>query len=125
MVSLGARPWVRRGLGIACLAVGTGLASFLLLARSRPAHALASVPRRPRSVVLVTVDTTRADHLQPYGAKDVRTPTLERLAREGALFEHAYAVAPITLPAHTSLLTGLYPPQHGVRNNGMHYVPPE
>ena len=39
--------------------------------------------------------------------------------------ERVYAVAPLTLPAHTSILTGMYPPQHGVRNNGMHYVPPE
>ena len=125
MMPPGARPWVWRGLGVACLSGGAALALFLLLARSGPAVGTAPVPRRPRSVVLVTVDTTRADHLQPYGAKDVRTPTLEKLAREGVLFERAYAVAPITLPAHTSLLTGLYPPQHGVRNNGMHYVPPE
>ncbi|MEM8997422.1 MAG: sulfatase-like hydrolase/transferase, partial [Acidobacteriota bacterium] len=72
--------------------------------------------------MLVTLDTTRPDRLQPYGARDVATPTLLRIAREGVVFEEAMAVAPITLVAHTSLLTGLYPPRHGVRNNGIHFV---
>ena len=80
------------------------------------------VPPKPRPVVLITVDTTRADHLQPYGASDVATPNLAALARRGLTFEYAYSVAPITLVAHTSILTGLYPPQHGVRNNGTHYA---
>jgi arylsulfatase A-like enzyme/Flp pilus assembly protein TadD len=83
------------------------------------------LPRTGRSLLLITTDTTRADHLEPYGAKDVETPTLARLAQEGIVCERAYAVAPITLPAHTSILTGLYPPQHGVRNNGTHYLPDE
>ena len=78
-----------------------------------------------RSVVLITVDTTRADRLEPYGATDVETPHMNRLALEGLRFDHAYSVAPITLVSHTSILTGLYPPQHGVRNNGTHYVPDE
>ncbi|MEO1083369.1 MAG: sulfatase-like hydrolase/transferase, partial [Acidobacteriota bacterium] len=71
------------------------------------------------------MDTTRTDRLQPYGADDVATPTLLRLAREGVVFEEAMSVAPITLVAHTSLLTGLYPPRHGVRNNGIHFVDDE
>ena len=76
------------------------------------------------SLLLVTMDTTRPDHLQPYGS-DVETPTLAALASEGVVFEQAYSVAPITLPAHTAIHTGLYPPQSGVRNNGTHYVPAE
>src|SRR5262245_39028381 len=72
-----------------------------------------SAADRPPSVVLITVDTTRWDHLQPYGA-DVQTPVLAALATQGVLFEQAYAVAPITLPAHTAIHTGLYPPQSGV-----------
>lgn len=72
------------------------------------------------SVVLVTVDTTRADHLSMYGADFARTPNLHALAHQGVTFDRAYAVTPITLPSHTSILTGLYPPQHGVRNNGIH-----
>jgi choline-sulfatase len=78
--------------------------------------------RRP-SLVVVTMDTTRWDHLQPYGASNVETPVLAALAAKGVVFEQAVAVAPITLPAHTAIHTGLYPPQTGVRNNGTHYVP--
>ncbi|OGQ83414.1 MAG: hypothetical protein A2289_16350 [Deltaproteobacteria bacterium RIFOXYA12_FULL_58_15] len=81
------------------------------------------VAARKRSVVLITLDTTRADHLQPYGANNVPTPTLMALANHGIVFEQVVAVAPITLVAHTSILSGLYPPEHGVRNNGIHYVP--
>jgi choline-sulfatase len=73
--------------------------------------------RRP-NILLITLDTTRADHLGAYGDTSARTPTFDQLASEGVLFEHAVSVAPITLPAHVSLLTGRYPFAHGVRNNG-------
>src|SRR5262249_30826137 len=63
-------------------------------------------------------DTTRADHIGVYGDSRARTPRLDALAGGGVLFERAIAAAPITLPAHASLLTGLYPFVHGVRNNG-------
>src|SRR5438552_199814 len=69
-------------------------------------------------ILLVTLDTTRADHLGAYGNRRAQTPRLDQLARDGVLFERAIAAAPITLPAHASLLTGLYPFAHGVRNNG-------
>jgi len=72
------------------------------------------------SVLLITIDTLRADAVGAYGAAGAETPTLDRLAGDGLLFENAYSVAPITLVAHTSLLTGVYPPVHGVRNNGIH-----
>jgi len=81
------------------------------------------IPRRERPVLLITLDTTRADHLGAYGAEGASTPTLDHLAEQGVLFEHAFSVAPITLVAHTSILSGLEPPAHGVRNNGLHYVP--
>ncbi len=71
----------------------------------------------PASVVIVTLDTTRADRLSPYGFMNVSLPALERLAREGVVFDQAMSVGPLTLPAHTSLLTGLLPPHHGVRDN--------
>jgi choline-sulfatase len=61
--------------------------------------------------------TTRADRLSPYGLMDVPMPGLDRLAREGVLFHQATSVAPLTLPAHASILTGLLPPRHGVRDN--------
>jgi len=70
------------------------------------------------SVLLITLDTTRADRLEPYGAVDVETPALAALAAQGVVFEQAMAVAPITAPTHASLLTGLYPLRHGVHDNG-------
>src|SRR5262249_13217895 len=70
------------------------------------------------NMLLITLDTTRADHLGAYGNVAAQTPTFDRLASEGVLFERAVSVAPITLPAHVSLLTGRYPFAHGVRNNG-------
>jgi arylsulfatase A-like enzyme/Tfp pilus assembly protein PilF len=70
------------------------------------------------NVLLVTLDTTRADRLGCYGFKGIETPTLDRIAREGVLFEHAVAPAPLTLPAHSSLFTSKLPPAHGVRDNG-------
>ncbi len=81
---------------------------------SRPAP-----PGGAPDLVLVTIDTLRADHVGAHGAAPSVTPTLDRLAARGLLFERAYATAPLTLPSHTSILTGLYPPQHGVRHNGV------
>jgi len=72
----------------------------------------------PRNLLVITLDTTRADHLSVYGANAARVPNLERLAREGVRFDNAFTPAPVTLPAHVSLFTGLYPTAHGVRNNG-------
>ena len=69
-------------------------------------------------ILLVTIDTLRSDRLG-YMGYDVETPNLDRLAREGAVFTEAISAAPITLPAHSSILTGLRPPSHGVRQNGI------
>jgi choline-sulfatase len=74
-------------------------------------------PVRP-NILLVTLDTTRADRIGAYGYGAAQTPRLDGLARRGVLFERALSAAPITLPAHTSLMTGAYPFTHGVRNNG-------
>jgi len=71
----------------------------------------------PARVLLVTWDTVRADQTGPYGADEAATPGLDALARKGVVFERAYAPTPITLPSHTSLLTGVAPPAHGVRDN--------
>ncbi len=71
----------------------------------------------PLNVVVITLDTTRADRLSPYGYQGAPMPALERLAREGVLFDQATSVAPLTLPAHASLFTGLFPPGHGVHDN--------
>lgn len=70
------------------------------------------------NVILITLDTLRADHLACYGYSDVRTPNIDSLARRGVLFEQAATNSPLTLPAHCSILTGMYPTYHGVRING-------
>ena len=72
-----------------------------------------------RSVLLITIDTLRADHVGAYGYAAARTPTLDGLARAGTTFDRAYATAPITLTSHASLMTGRYPPGHGARHNGI------
>jgi len=72
-----------------------------------------------RNVLLITIDTLRADHVGAYGYARARTSTLDRIAAGGALFEHAFAAAPITLPSHATLLSGRYPPGHGSRDNGL------
>jgi len=70
-----------------------------------------------RNIVVVTLDTTRADYLPAYGYSGLETPTLDRLAREGVVFEQATTSAPLTLPAHCTIFTGLFPPHHRVRDN--------
>jgi arylsulfatase A-like enzyme/tetratricopeptide (TPR) repeat protein len=71
----------------------------------------------PGAVVLVSIDTLRADHLAVYGYTKGRTPVLDAFARDGVVFDHAYAQVPLTLPSHTSILTGLLPFEHKVRDN--------
>jgi arylsulfatase A-like enzyme/Flp pilus assembly protein TadD len=77
-------------------------------------------PDERHSVLLITLDTTRADHLGCYDPSRAKTPRIDALAAEGVLFRQADSVAPITLPSHTSMLTGVFPPDHGVRNNGFY-----
>ncbi|MCK5375579.1 MAG: sulfatase, partial [Acidobacteria bacterium] len=68
-------------------------------------------------IILISVDTLRSDRLPAYGYNGVETPAIDALRRDGVLFERAYTHVPLTLPAHISLLTGLLPPAHGVRDN--------
>ncbi len=82
----------------------------------RPEH-------RPMNVIIVTMDTTRADHLSVYGYPENTTPSLSRLAGKSTVFERCLTAVPITLPSHTTIFTGLYPPTHGVRDNNSFYVP--
>jgi len=77
------------------------------------------------NVLLITLDTTRADYLRCYGYWNVETPALNRLAREGVLFERAYTPVPLTLPAHTSILSSTFPIYHGIADNGAYRVPDE
>ena len=70
-----------------------------------------------RNLVLITVDTLRADHVGAYGWARARTPALDGIATNGAVFERAFAAAPITLPSHATLLTGAYSDGHGIFAN--------
>ena len=76
----------------------------------------------PPSVLLISIDTLRADRLGSYGYAAAATPILDRLAARGLRFEQAATVAPLTLPAHASLLSGTFPTFHGVRDNGSFYL---
>jgi arylsulfatase A-like enzyme/Tfp pilus assembly protein PilF len=69
------------------------------------------------NIVLITLDTLRSDRLSCYGSERVDTPNIDRFADEGVRFTDAAGTVPFTLPAHSSILTGLYPPGHGVREN--------
>ncbi len=79
-------------------------------------------PPAPRNLLLVTIDTLRADHVGAYGAA-AATPALDRVAREGTRFAAAWSPVPLTLPAHATILTGLLPPRHGLRLNGAGALP--
>lgn len=70
------------------------------------------------NLLLITVDAARPDRLGCYGDKDARTPAIDRLAASGIVFDQAFANAPICLPSHATMMTGLLPPEHGVRING-------
>jgi arylsulfatase A-like enzyme len=92
-------------------------------AQAQAAPAAATMPpplkagRAKPNLVLVTLEATRPDHLGCYGDARAGTPGIDQFAREGAVFTQAIAVAPLTLPSHVSILTGLYPPAHGVRDD--------
>ncbi len=84
---------------------------------------LLGAARPSRNVLLITVDTLRADHLGSYGYRVSPTPNFDRLAREGVVFEDAISSTPLTLPSHASILTGAYPLSHGVRDNAGFVLP--
>ncbi len=92
---------------------GFAVAAALLMTRC--ARRAETFPQAP--VVLISVDTLRADHLPAYGYRHLETPAIDRLRKDAVLFENAYAHVPLTLPSHATILTGLLPYQHGVRDN--------
>ena len=91
------------------------LAGFAACVALRPAASLAQYPGAP--VVLISIDTVRADRLPLYGYRHGSTPVLDALAPEAMVFDDVYSHYPLTLPSHASLLTGLLPTTHGVRDN--------
>jgi arylsulfatase A-like enzyme/Tfp pilus assembly protein PilF len=107
----------RRGIDLRILAL-----TLLFYDCGEQRSGLGALPRGVNAaglnLVVVTLDTTRADRIGCYGAKDVETPNLDALAARGVRFDAAVAPMPLTLPAHCTLFTGLLPGAHGVRDNG-------
>jgi arylsulfatase A-like enzyme/Flp pilus assembly protein TadD len=107
---------------------GSALLLHLLAACSGGATQITTTPvlkgAKP-DVVVVTLDTTRADRLGAYGYKGAQTDTIDRLANQGIRFEHAYSPMPLTIPAHATMFTGLLPFHHNVRGNGDNVLAPE
>ena len=118
------RPVLRLGplLGLACAVVMAGLAVYYFLVLAPGRGRLRPPGKASLNVLLITLDTTRPDHLGCYGDAAARTPSIDGLAAAGVRFERVYCQAPLTLPSHISIMTGLYPLRHGVRNNG-HTLP--
>jgi len=85
--------------------------------RNETQNSTAQTPR-DANVLLITLDTTRADHLSCYGPDGAKTPHLDALAARGVRFAHATAQVPLTLPSHACIMTGAYPPVHGLRDMG-------
>jgi arylsulfatase A-like enzyme/Flp pilus assembly protein TadD len=102
--------------------VAAAILWFFLARRGEPQADLG--PIAGQNVLLVTIDTLRADALGSYGGR-AATPALDRLAADGVRFDYAHAHAVLTLPSHTSILTGTYPYQHGVRDNSGYRVAPD
>jgi hypothetical protein len=109
-------PALRRSIRLlSILAAGSALAWALAWAFEWPAPGLATSP--PRVIVLISLDTLRPDHLGTYGHVRDTSPVLDALADRGVVFEDASSTSPWTLPAHASMLTGLYPSQANVRRS--------
>jgi len=112
--------WLRRA-GLAVLALALLAGAWTLLVAPIPGLRLLKPPR-PRNLLIVSLDTVRADRLGSYHYKLAQTPRLDALAASGLRFEQASTVVPLTLPAHSSLMTGTFPAWHGVRDNGGFYL---
>jgi choline-sulfatase len=112
---------------IITLAAALLVAGALAWPLARPWWRLRAVRGAPHplSVLLVTLDTTRADRLGCYGRAGASTPHLDAMAARGVVFRQAYAHVPLTCPSHSSLLTGRLPTRHGVRDNGGYVLAPE
>jgi arylsulfatase A-like enzyme/Flp pilus assembly protein TadD len=106
----------RLGALVAVLATAAALAGWFYFDRSRSAR-VPSGSAAGSNVLLITIDTLRADRLGVYGNSSHLTPALDRIAGNGVRFDAAYTPVPMTLPAHASILTGLEPFSHGIRNN--------
>jgi len=99
-----------------CLMVATALGAAL------PAFGAVG---DPPNVVVITIDTLRADHVGCYGYQQVKTPNIDALAAEGSRFSHAYTPVPVTLPSHSAIFTGTYPPFSGMHDFSANKLSPQ
>lgn len=93
---------------------------FLFWGKGDYKHSVKAIKNAPTgkpNIILITLDTVRADHLSCYDYRRLTTPNLDRFSREGILFKNAYAPAPWTLASHASMFTGMYPSKHGANFN--------
>jgi len=108
--------WSNRRHGTnAAAVVATGIILFLSACHHRESQRSTPAPR-DADVLLITLDTTRADHLSCYATGHAQTPNLDALAARGVRFTNATVQAPLTIPSHACIMTGTYPPVHGLRD---------
>jgi arylsulfatase A-like enzyme/Flp pilus assembly protein TadD len=99
---------------------------FLFLSALTAFRAVAQTPEKPLpNVILITIDTLRADHIGCYGDKQIKTPNMDALAADGVRFERAFAAVPVTLPSHTTILTGTYPMLSGMHDFAANKLSPQ
>jgi choline-sulfatase len=119
-----AKPALKWGVVAAFVTAAAAYGWWTTRGMNGPANRDSSRPN-DLNLLVITLDTTRADRLGAYGFENAGTPVLDRLAREGTLFTHATSSAPLTLPSHASMFTGRFPPVHGVRDNGGFFLDPK
>ncbi|MGH9617250.1 MAG: sulfatase-like hydrolase/transferase [Acidobacteriaceae bacterium] len=107
---------------VALIVAMTSALTALVSCKSTPRQSAAN-PVKPLNVVLITLDTVRADHLNCYGYKKIKTPAIDAIAAHGVLFVKALTQAPVTAPSHASMFTGTNPNVHRVRDNGFALQP--
>lgn len=99
---------------------------LLILTALSALQAAAQSPKKPPpNVILITIDTLRADHLGCYGYKQIKTPNIDALAADGIRFERAFTAVPVTLPSHTAIMTGTFPMLSGMHDFGGNKLNPQ
>ena len=108
-----------RPLALAILLVSLAISFAAAQTSGKPAADTHASSPAALNVILITIDTLRADHVGCYGYKQIKTPNIDALASDGARFERAFSVVPVTLPSHTTMLTGTYPMLSGMHDFGV------
>src|SRR5438552_11143144 len=114
-----------RNLIVTCAALALIASAWIVWRRAAAPRPIRSGACAGCNVLLITIDTLRSDRVGAFGGPPGLTPSLDRLAEQGLRLTRAFASAPLTLPSHTSIMTGLSPPAHGVRANGLFRLGPD